>query len=64
MRCPQRVRASVAASDSGRGLVEVEVALADEDPGGDELEAVGDVVVVVEELADVGVGCEAGGLVR
>jgi hypothetical protein len=44
------------------GLVEVEVALAGEDPGGDELEPVGEVVVVVEYLADVGVRVEAGGV--
>ena len=48
--------------DGCGGGVEVEVALAVEDPGGDELEAVGEVGVVVEDLADVGVGVEAGGV--
>src|SRR4051794_7718175 len=44
----------------GRGLVEVEVALAGELPGGDELEPDGDVEVVIEELADVRVRRQAG----
>lgn len=48
--------------DGGCGPVEVEVALAVEDPGGDELEPVGDVLVVVEELANVGVRGQAGGV--
>ena len=46
----------------GGGLVEGEVALAVEHPGGDELEPVGDVLVVIQQLADVGVGGEAGGV--
>ena len=46
--------------DGCGGLVEVEVALADEHPGGLELEPVGEVVVGVEDLADVRVRVQAG----
>jgi hypothetical protein len=46
------------AAHGGRGGVEVEVALADETPAGDNLEAVRYLIVFVEGLADVCVGLE------
>jgi hypothetical protein len=55
----QRVRAR-AAADSSCCEVEVEVALADEDPRRDDLEALREVVVDVEDLADVGLRIQAG----
>ncbi len=46
------------------GLVEVQVALAEEGPRGDAFEALGEVGVVVEDEPDVRVGVQGGGLRR
>jgi hypothetical protein len=45
--------------DGGRRLVEIEVAAAEVDPGRNELEALRDIEVVIDELANVGIRIQA-----